>query len=392
MADPATEVWPLWDRLGSIDLSTAPVDRGKAEAALFQHLAAVGAETDSFAWVDDIEQGFERLHDQVVRRPGRIWEPSSSGSWGRVTIWHPDRVMWTSCNFVHRRDLVGEPIVRAARGTLGRRWRVYRTSRTHRRWRHSYASIPDPVSVHRLAVNAADEDAIVRAGRPDPNAFPEREDDGSEWYRQVRAEARYRDAIRTYESARSRLPVLAPLLGAFCAGLFTFWIWESRGMRHRYCLCVPRPTLHLSGERLHREDGPAVTWPTGVSYWFIEGIQIPRRVVENDGRTQMTALVWTSNVERRRLLLQRLGYERFLESANARLKSQDDFGKLWRTDLEVDGERLVAVEVVNSTPDREGTHRRYYLRVPPTIRTARQAIAWTFGFENVEDYLLAAET
>jgi hypothetical protein len=163
---------PLWDRLGSIDLSGVPLDRGKAEMPLFKHLAAVGAETDSFAWVEDIEQGFERLHEEVVRGPGRVWEPSSSGNWDRVSVWHPDRVMWRSRTFAYRRDTVGEPTLRAARGTLGRRWRIHRTSRTHRRWRHSYASIPDPVSVHRLAVNAADEDAIVRAGRPDPHRPP----------------------------------------------------------------------------------------------------------------------------------------------------------------------------------------------------------------------------
>lgn len=32
------------------------------------------------------------------------------------------------------------------------------------------------------------------------------------------------------------------------------------------------------------------------------------------------------------------------------------------------------------------------LRVPPTTRTAREAVAWTFGFNDPAEYLLAAES
>ena len=37
------------------------------------------------------------------------------------------------------------------------------------------------------------------------------------------------------------------------------------------------------------------------------------------------------------------------------------------------------VEVVNSTPEPDGSRKTYFLRVPPTIGTAREAVAWTFG-------------
>lgn len=42
-------------------------------------------------------------------------------------------------------------------------------------------------------------------------------------------------------------------------------------------------------------------------------------------------------------------------------------------------EPVVVVEVVNSTPEPDGSHRTYFLRVPPTMRTATAAVAWTFG-------------
>jgi hypothetical protein len=67
----------------------------------------------------------------------------------------------------------------------------------------------------------------------------------------------------------------------------------------------------------------------------------------------------------------------------------DDYGKLWRCELPGD-EPLVMVEVVNATPEPDGTSATYLLRVPPTTRTAKQAVAWTFGM-TADDYHPAAQ-
>jgi hypothetical protein len=69
---------------------------------------------------------------------------------------------------------------------------------------------------------------------------------------------------------------------------------------------------------------------------------------------------------------------------------RDEAGVLWRIELEGD-EPLVMVEVVNSTPEPDGTHRTYWLRVPPRTRTAREGVAWTFGLEEA-DYVPERET
>jgi hypothetical protein len=55
-----------------------------------------------------------------------------------------------------------------------------------------------------------------------------------------------------------------------------------------------------------------------------------------------------------------------------------------------DGERVQLVEVVNATAEPDGSYRRYLLRVPPTACTARQAVGWTFGFDNANDYIVAS--
>ena len=65
------------------------------------------------------------------------------------------------------------------------------------------------------------------------------------------------------------------------------------------------------------------------------------------------------------------------ERTTAELRAQDDYGKLWSTQIGLDGERAQVVEVVNATPESDGSYRRYFLRVPQAVRTAREAVAWT---------------
>lgn len=42
------------------------------------------------------------------------------------------------------------------------------------------------------------------------------------------------------------------------------------------------------------------------------------------------------------------------------------------------------VEVVNATPEPDGTRRTYWLRVPPQTRTAKEGVAWTFGLDPAD--------
>lgn len=40
--------------------------------------------------------------------------------------------------------------------------------------------------------------------------------------------------------------------------------------------------------------------------------------------------------------------------------------------------------VTDSTPEPDGTSRTYWLRVPPTTRTAREGVSWTFGVTEAD--------
>ncbi|GLZ14241.1 hypothetical protein Acsp04_44760 [Actinomadura sp. NBRC 104425] len=49
------------------------------------------------------------------------------------------------------------------------------------------------------------------------------------------------------------------------------------------------------------------------------------------------------------------------------------------------------IEVVNRTPEPDGSFPTCHLRVPPHVRAAREGVAWTFGLDEA-DYRPERET
>jgi hypothetical protein len=96
------------------------------------------------------------------------------------------------------------------------------------------------------------------------------------------------------------------------------------------------------------------------------------------------------NVTRRRILLERFGLDRFIAEVGGLVIDRDrDAGgerQLVRIPLD-DDEPIVALRV--RCPS---TAHSYVLRVPPQMRTCRQAAAWMAGFDNEQDYRPLIET
>jgi hypothetical protein len=89
------------------------------------------------------------------------------------------------------------------------------------------------------------------------------------------------------------------------------------------------------------------------------------------------------NAEVRRVMVERIGHDRFITELDLRPVHQDETGSLYRVGLAED-EPLVIVHVTNATPEPDGSRRRFFLRVPPEMERARQAVAWTFGLPERE--------
>ncbi len=130
--------------------------------------------------------------------------------------------------------------------------------------------------------------------------------------------------------------------------------------------------------RLHCECGPALAYPDGWAIWAIHGVPVPKRVITEAQSLGVEEIVHEPDLAIRRVMLERFGYERFVRRAGLKPVQADGFGRLYRLDPRWT-EPIALVEVLNHTPEPNGSHRRYFLCVPPTVRTAHQAVAWTFG-------------
>ncbi len=106
-----------------------------------------------------------------------------------------------------------------------------------------------------------------------------------------------------------------------------------------------------------------------------------REVAQGAGAATVMAV---DDVVLRRELIEAYGPKELIYNTGVETKTvDDDFGKLFRIEVPGD-EDICVVKVLNATPEPDGTFRDYYLRVPPDVESAREAVAWTFDAE--EDY------
>jgi hypothetical protein len=161
-----------------------------------------------------------------------------------------------------------------------------------------------------------------------------------------------------------------------------FWPYEG-------VVLVARPPSFAHFDplwRLHHPSRPALEYSDG-SHYFWHGTRVPASwIVDPSGVDAIHSLFWSS-VEERRVGLEIVGWHRLLQQLSPELIDRDPdptVGELLEARMP-DGETLRFLKV------RCGTGREFALSVPPTMRTAREANAWTYGLTQ-ETYELEART
>jgi hypothetical protein len=343
MARPGQSAEQLAERLARIDLRRPTVNKLRAERAVAAHLAALGIGPLPVRWIDDPTQ----MH--------KCWRSPGCREW-----------VYRFSRKSHPLEHSQLPVLTAARKRARRRQPFDAAAAA--RVDFSLFSVATPAAQYDTRPFRISHSALVSQyalAAPELAAHPD-------------------DAI-----ARARLAAVAPFVTLLEAGVL------EMNVRARFVQLLTRPHVEWERGQLHRWDGcPAAWWPNGQTKLYVwRGVYMTQAAGERSHELTPRRIAGWANAERRRVAIERMGgMEAFLQAGGATLVAQDDFGRLWRTSFQIDGEPYTAVEVVNSTAEPDGSHRRYFLRVPPKSRTARQAVAWTFGFTSARGYMLAAES
>jgi len=114
---------------------------------------------------------------------------------------------------------------------------------------------------------------------------------------------------------------------------------------------------------------------------YVRGVIIKgevKKLLESNGLTA-DRILKIKNAALRRVCLEEFGYERFLTQVKHEVISRDGEYELIRIDWHKREEPICLVKVKCSS-----TGVFYTLRVPPSVKTIKEAVAWTFGLKDNE--------
>lgn len=177
---------------------------------------------------------------------------------------------------------------------------------------------------------------------------------------------------------------LAPEVGFWLPEAQVCWVAEHVSGFH----------LHPTTGRIHREDGPALEYRDGFGAYVLAGATIPTWIITHPERITPAHIESQPNLEIRRVLLDRYGMERWLIDTGAVPidTDRDLHGPRALYAIPMGRARLKVVLLHNSTPERDGTRKRYPLKVPPETMTCQEGVAWSWGITDPARYAPTMES
>jgi hypothetical protein len=159
------------------------------------------------------------------------------------------------------------------------------------------------------------------------------------------------------------------------------------------CYVSERPTsLSLDdGGVPHNATVAALVFADGFNAHFWHGRRVPAVIIESPETITVETIDAEDNAEIRRIMLEQYGISRYFQRAAMQIRHHDRYGVLLRKSVANGTEPIQIVRVVNSTPEANGSFKEYFLVVPPDLRTAKEAVAWTFGM-TADQYNPSIET
>lgn len=116
--------------------------------------------------------------------------------------------------------------------------------------------------------------------------------------------------------------------------------------------------------------------------WAIHGVQVPERVVTAPDTLTIAQIQQERNAEVQRVMLERFGWDRYLNATAATLRHVDT------EPTGAAGLRGLYQYVLHGAPQQvlvcccASTGKTFHLQVPPEVETCQQAAAWLANTEG----------
>ena len=190
---------------------------------------------------------------------------------------------------------------------------------------------------------------------------------------------------------------------------FTTWINRIKFLKDEFPF---GPITQFTNEdgKLHKDDGPAFISPTRITYYkngrkhgvdadihgsinyYYENVRVPPKFITNPESLTIDEVLQHQNAEVRHVGIKIIGLDKLLDHPNTTIIHQSrKKGQILFQISGVFSQPVSYIKVVNSTPEPDGSFKNYYLCVPPSIKTCKSAVAWTFGL-NAKNYHPSIET
>ena len=185
-----------------------------------------------------------------------------------------------------------------------------------------------------------------------------------------------------------------------------------RYLHEKFCIVSDFPSALKtdSNHRPHCEDGPSHAWRDGCQLAHWHGVRVPLHVIMAPETITAEQITQEQNQEVRRVMIERMGWERFCTVCQMRVLHEDTLEAQFPTvpvsDLVEPGQRfvydyrggvekaeLLEAEGIKDFEDRPlrfvrltdpSTGRQYTLRVPHDMERCYQAVGWTFQMTEEE--------
>lgn len=160
----------------------------------------------------------------------------------------------------------------------------------------------------------------------------------------------------------------------------------------KYCSCInaykdyviiserPSKLSFDDNKRLHSEIGSSIEFPNGEKYYYWHGVSIPANWIENKQSLLPEEALKIVNMDQRKAACEILGWNNILKKLKSKVidKNKDpQIGVLIECEIPgVGKEKFLRVTC--------GTGREFSLIVPPTMNTALEANAWSYGLQANE--------